>query len=317
MIQQMYSRWLRLLFCCLVVSAPVMVVHGQEALKTVLDKTDLLIGEQATLTVEVRLAGPEQQVEVGPRPETESLEWAGTEERDSFQNEGGRRHVWKFRITGFDPGDYFIPAIPVHFYTDSGRRTQLTDSFPLHIRSVAVDTTQAFAPIKTIVPLKFSLWDYLPGILIGIGALLLIIALVLYLKRRRRRPKPEAAPRPETAHEWAERQLQALEHKRLWQQGQLKTYYESLSMILKMYLESRFEMPVMEQTTDDLIKICKKDKRLRAVRKEIRMVLQTADLVKFAKADPGEESHLQCMQAAFEVIKKTRFLPEEKGGAHG
>src|SRR5690606_13233246 len=150
MIQQMYSRWLRLLFCCLVVSAPVMVVHGQEALKTVLDKTDLLIGEQATLTVEVRLAGPEQQVEVGPRPETESLEWAGTEERDSFQNEGGRRHVWKFRITGFDPGDYFIPAIPVHFYTDSGRRTQLTDSFPLHIRSVAVDTTQAFAPIKTI-----------------------------------------------------------------------------------------------------------------------------------------------------------------------
>lgn len=315
MIEQIYARCLRILLCSLLVAAPYAVVQAQETLRAELDKTEMLIGEQATLRVEVEAESPGRQVELGPLPQTESLEWLNGPETDTTRKLVGNRIVWNFRITGFEPGDYFLPPVPVHFISGNRKHTLFTDSFPLRIRAVEVDTTQAFAPIKDIVPLEFSLWDYLPGIVTGIGLLVLIMVLIRYLKRRKH-PRPDVPPRPETAHEWAERQLKALENKRLWQQGQAKAYYESLSMILKMYLESRFGMPVMEQTTDDLIGIAKKDKRLRMVRKEIRLVLQTADLVKFAKADPGEESHSRCLEAAFEVVRRTRFMPEEKGGAH-
>lgn len=311
----MYSIGLRIVWCCLLLCAPAIGVQGQPSISSVVDKSDILIGEQATLSISAYPNAPDQPVEFGPLPEVDMLEWGESGETDTLKNSEGVHYVRRYKITSFDSGDYSIPPVPVHFYSDSGKRTQFSDAFPLRVRSVAVDTTQAFAPIKTIVPLKFSLWDYWPGILTGIGLLLLILGLIYYLKRRRR-SKPEEAPRPENAHEWAERQLKTLEAKKLWQLGQLKAYYASLSMILKMYLESRFGMPVMEQTTDDLIKICKKDKRLRGVQKELRTVLQTADLVKFAKADPGEESHWRCMQAAFDVVHKTRFLPEEKGGAH-
>ncbi len=71
----------------------------------------------------------------------------------------------------------------------------------------------------------------------------------------------------------------------------------------------------MEQTTDELLALLKKQTEsraeLRKVRPELKLILRTADLAKFAKANPRPEEQNACMTAALEVIKRTQFKPEE------
>ena len=71
----------------------------------------------------------------------------------------------------------------------------------------------------------------------------------------------------------------------------------------------------MEQTTDELLALLKKQTEsraeLRKVRQERKLILRPADLAKFEKANPRPEEQNACMRAALEVIKRTQFKPEE------
>ena len=120
---------------------------------------------------------------------------------------------------------------------------------------------------------------------------------------------------PEKAHEKALRLLKELEARQLWQSGRIKEYYSELSDIVRIYLEERFSIPAMEQTTDELLALLKKqnDSRteLRKARPELKLILRTADLAKFAKANPLPDEHSACMAAALQMVQLTQMKKEE------
>src|SRR5690606_8174161 len=94
--------------------------------------------------------------------------------------------------------------------------------------------------------------------------------------------KPTAPPRP--PHELALEQLALLSAQKLWQNGKTKAYYSELTNILREYIEARFGVTAMEQTTEEIIMAMKRlpdfdTEKINAIRR----VLFLADLVKFAK----------------------------------
>jgi uncharacterized protein YukJ len=90
----------------------------------------------------------------------------------------------------------------------------------------------------------------------------------------------------------AMQRLGQLDEKQLWQQDKIKPYYIELTDIVRTYIERELRIPALESTTDELIetildfnKIKKFDLPKETV-KNLKKLLQEADLVKFAKHRP-------------------------------
>ncbi|MBK9421587.1 MAG: hypothetical protein IPN44_11160 [Flavobacteriales bacterium] len=209
-------------------------------------------------------------------------------------------------ITSWDSGYWAIP--PFRFI--SGADTLATDPLLLTVNTVPVDTTKAIRPIKGIYTVPFSFADWLrdnwPWLAGGLALLSAIIALVIYVKRRKPKGKEVAPPPPPVpAHLLALRALEELRAQKLCEQGLVKAHCAGLADILRAYIEKRFRVPAMEQTTDELmgalrISALSKDKQT-----ELRNILQLADLAKFAKWKPSLPETDQMLATAMAFVQQT------------
>jgi hypothetical protein len=113
----------------------------------------------------------------------------------------------------------------------------------------------------------------------------------------------------EPAHVIALRNLDLLKEAKLWQQGQVKQYYTNLTDIIRIYIEQRFEVPAMEQTSDEILaslrKIAIEDESCFAALKEILLL---ADLVKFAKALPLPNENESNILNAYLFVNHTKEI---------
>ena len=99
------------------------------------------------------------------------------------------------------------------------------------------------------------------------------------------------------------KKLNTLEDKELWQKGEVKEYQSELTFIIREYLEKRFHVNALEMTTDEI---------MRAVPEEVnpdnlKNILQIADMVKFAKANPPADIHSRFMDMAYELVRSTQL----------
>ncbi len=275
-----------------------LALHGATAqapaVRALLDSGTVRIGEQVVLDLEVfyRTGAPEvawptigdtltRQVEV---VRDSGVDTAGADPADPTLLVQ-RRHL---TLTAWDSGYWAIP--PFRFRI--GADTLETAPLLLEVRTVAVDTTQAFRDIKDIYETRPSLldwleehWPWLVGLwaafgLIGGGA-------ALVQRLRRKRVQDEAPPPPLPLHEAMLARLDQLERQRLWQQGEVKAHHIALTDILRGYVEARLEVPAMERTTDELVQALRVTALPAAQREQLASLLHLADLVKFAKLNPA------------------------------
>ena len=146
----------------------------------------------------------------------------------------------------------------------------------------------------------------------GLGFLLLALCLWWlynkYIKKEELEEVVEEEIIIRPAHELAEEKLDELKSLQLWQQGKIKEYQSSLTFIIREYLENRYEVKALESTTQEILKSLAKagfDKTLNA---DLSEILTMADLVKFAKARPGESIHESFMHKAYDLIEQTKLL---------
>lgn len=209
--------------------------------------------------------------------------------------------VKRYQITNFDTGTQTLAPFKFNFIKGNDTvESVLSDPLTVRISLVAVDTTKDIKEIKDIIDVPFSLKDYLPWIGIGAG-IVAIITLVIYyfLKRKKPAAKPEPIPLISPLEE-ALKNLEKLENDKLWQQGYLKNYYSTLTEILRVYLEKEFKIPALEQVTDEIFTSMKNYGFSAEATLQVKHVLETADLVKFAKSTPSAEQH----ERAFQIIKQ-------------
>lgn len=212
-----------------------------------------------------------------------------------------------YTITAFDSGDYVIPSYA--FHTQAGDVN--TQPLKLTVATVIVDTTKAAYDIKQPLAISYTFWDWLRDNwvwVVSVLAVALIIAgIIYYLKKR---PKKETVVEPPAPvvppHIIALQKLTAINDKKLWQQEQTKQYHTELTDVIREYLESRYSIQAMEQTSDEIFASLRYMEISDENRNALRQVLILADLVKFAKEKPLPFENEQSMDNAVAFVKKTQ-----------
>ena len=211
-------------------------------------------------------------------------------EIDTFKKSGRTSFIKKFSITSFDDGVQILK--PKKILVDDV--LYYSDSILINVLNIKVDTvSKKFFDIKNITEIQKNndgWWKkYLFGFLVLVA---LFIAYKLYRKFSILKLENEKPPLPIDKAIIA---LQRLESKDLKEQLDYKEYYSKLTEIVKNYLEEDISLDALESTTDELINKLEllKDAGKLSLSKEtiqnFKSVLKTADLVKFAKSNPGLE----------------------------
>jgi hypothetical protein len=96
----------------------------------------------------------------------------------------------------------------------------------------------------------------------------------------------------------------------LWQAGHVKTYHSELTEILRMYLERRFNIHALEQTSLEIISDVNSILQNDEAKQNLTKTLEIADSVKFAKHKSGALENEQSLKMAIQFIESTR-KPQE------
>jgi hypothetical protein len=212
-----------------------------------------------------------------------------------------------YTITSFDSGTYVIPSYA--FHTAAGDIT--TGELSLQVSPVAVDTTKAIYDIKQPLTVKYSFMDWLRDnwkwVASGLAAILIIGGIIYYIRKKLKKAPVIEAPKPVIpAHVTALNQLNDLRDKKLWQQEQTKQYHTELSDIVRDYLENRYAIQALEQTSDEIFASLRHKDISDENRNTLRQTLILADLVKFAKEKPLPHENEQSMDNAVAFVTKTQ-----------
>ena len=277
-----------------------------------LDTNMMLIGDKGTLHLSVELNEGERVVGFS---NDMPLDTAHFEVLNAGKWENRSRAPKLERDIAFiawDSGLYRIN--PVVFTIQQASGEQRTIQTPPVLLTVdnpqGIDGLIAPIGIKDIEREALTFEDVMPYI---IGFILIVgiafLAWGFYKKWKNRSLVPVIQKVVQPPHIVAERLLQELNAKQLWQQGQIKEYYSELSYILRGYLEGQFAMPALESTTDELIDILRKRQFDVQIIAKTKNLLVTADLVKFAKSKPATELHDSLWHDAMNIVELTKPKP--------
>jgi hypothetical protein len=282
-----------------------------------IDSTNILLGDQVKLFLEI---DHPKTVEVTfpnvPDTLIKYIEVLDRSEIDTFESneETFQKQIQSFLITSFESGSYRIP--PFWFKIDlDGRLDSIpTNGVTLNVHTMAIDTTRGPTDIKYPYDAPVTLKEVIPYILGGI-LILAILFFIFYAIKRKKNNKPIfVIPRKpkEPAHIIALRELDRIKQEKLWQQGKTKQFYSEITETLRKYIEYRYGIPAMEQTSDETLDSFKyrRDLLKEKTFENLSRILKLADLVKFAKYRTTPDDDNMTLVNAYFFVNDTK--PEEK-----
>lgn len=300
------------------------VVQAQEIkARATLDRDTILIGDQIHLNLKLEQnTGPKIQFPQIPDTIGKSIEVLERTPIDTIQMGNNRIMLRQdFLITCFDSGPH--PIAPVWFKL---KYDQLTDSvhtnnLSLFVVVPKVNLKKGPADIKKPFAAPVTLKEIAPW-LFGVILIAAIIFLLIYAIRRRKKKLPlfQKQPKPkEPPYRIALRKLDEIKEAKLWQHDHVKEYYSLITDALREYLEGRFDVTAMEKTTDEIMAALKYDtvKLDDKSYKQLKEILELADLVKFAKLIPVEDDNQMTLANAYFFVNQTKMeeaLPEDEEG---
>jgi hypothetical protein len=165
-----------------------------QALQTITDKKDILIGEQIKLTIKLPLplnsVGLNKWLVIPDSIPHFDIVETGKPDTTNFKDDS-RAIEQTITITSFDSGRWVFPALPVEFLGAAGQSPQIlrTDSFFVNVSYSPADSTNQLRDIKPIIKVSVTdlFWYYIIG---GVVLLLLIIYLVYRYFKKNRKLKP-------------------------------------------------------------------------------------------------------------------------------
>merc|ERR1711991_85457 len=218
----------------------------------------------------------------------------------------------KYALIQFDSGAYWLPPQKVVVNGFS----KISDSLLIQVASVPVDTLkQKLFDIKPVAEVEQNFDKLSRSIIYGLLVVLLLLGLIyafFFAKKRREERKNKLPP-----FERAIEELKALQTVTPSLQEEYKHYYSRLTDVVRRYLEEEAKISALESTTDELmikLESLKQSGQLELERETIRnlkTVLQTADLVKFARSTPEFGSTSKDRELVEGVVIETKeALPE-------
>jgi hypothetical protein len=288
-------------------------MHAQEVtVDAKIDSLELLIGEQAKVTLEVSLdANRRLQMPLLKDTLVTGVEIVDVAKPDTQMLNAGKRMLVKqeYTVTSFDSALYYLPP----FQVKVDDKVFLSKSLALKVYSVPVDTLhpeQFFGPKEIhAVPLT---WDDVKA-LVGLIVLLLAMgALATFLTVRYRNNKPiirRVKVEPKLLpHQQALKEIEEIKANRTLQANDPKAYYTALTEALRRYMVERFGFDAMEMTSTEIIEHLQHTDSQSI--SELKELFTTADLVKFAKHAPMMNENDMNLMNAMDFINRTKVEPD-------
>lgn len=276
------------------------------------DTASILIGEQIQMRVKCTVnAGqkvkfpsysPQQQI-------VQSVEVVGNGSIDTLVLNNGKRLelTRRYTITSFDSAMYQIPPFKVEV---DGKAYASRNGVGLKVSTVAVDLQhpEKFNGPHAVVeqPFEWS-WTMWLCALLCVAMLAAVVALAVRLTDPKLITRRVIINPPTPAHITAINNIEQIKRKPA---DDVKLYYMELTEALRTYIEKRFGFNAKEMTTNEIVRHLYETNNEEAMT-ELKSVLETADLVKFAKHKTTLTEQDQSLMSAMSYVQTTKQEPQE------
>ena len=215
-------------------------------------------------------------------------------------------------VTSWDSGFVVVP--PVAF----GPHT--TQPFMLEVVTPNLEPDAQPQPAQGIVVFEWTLWEQIVRSWPWWAGTLLVLALafVAWTWRSRRNATLDEGASHSTdttparpPHEVALEALDRLIANKAWQRGEAKEVQAEASLVLRRYLEGRFDMRAAEKTTDEVVAMLGASRVPPAWHDRLARALAQADMVKFAKGELPDLTHLGTLEAYRAFVIETQPRHED------
>ena len=205
-----------------------------------------------------------------------------------------------YTITAWDAKRYTIPAQKVIV----GGATKTTGNVALDVQAVPIDTVKSTPmPPDDIQKVPFSWGEWVPVILVIVLALILI-CFVFYLYKilcHKKNGRALKKTRALSYYEQAKHDLSEIAANKMLYAEQ-KAYYTDVTNVLRKYISQRYNINALEMTSHEILESMKDVCDV----SELKVVFNTADLVKFAKYSTDANDMTYYLDSIVHFIDSTK-----------
>ncbi|MEM7163354.1 MAG: hypothetical protein AAF487_13040 [Bacteroidota bacterium] len=306
--------------------ASVLVNAQQNYLECEIDTNSILVGEQTDLHISLFYANEKDKIEWPVLQDTliDKVEIINSSETDTSKFENQFVQRLHLTITSFDSGYYAIRPFNVKI----NDLIVSSEALLLEVRNVPLDSLNLsevqltdLNDIKDIYddPFTFSEFLNVYGIRIvsGLGGLgfMTFLAWFFFMRKPHEIKEQIIQEKALPDFEIALSRLAQIEKEEIWQNGNTKRYHTEVTETVRNYLESRFNIQAMEQTSGEIIQQMQFADINQGAREQLIRMLRLADMVKFAKEKPQAAQNIASMNMALEFIELTKRKEDSESKA--
>ena len=282
---------------------------AQPVVKTIIDKNEILIGQQFTVKVQAGFSGDDYYIKWISIPDSiqhfELVEKSKIDSVFTHQKLSGLSQT--FTLTSFDSGKWTFPSFNINFspVKDDTTLNIFTDSLPITVSYSVADTTSTLKDIKAIreVEVFNPLWYWVAGLLL---LLLIVLLIVWWYRRRKKKPSDQVLISKLSPYEEAMQELGKLKGFNLSVPKEVQQYHNRLIEIFRQYLSRKENTDYLNKTTSDILINLKNNYLDKEVVSKSATALRFSNAVKFAKYIPPVADS----EANQQIIKDTIHLIE-------
>ena len=279
----------------------VLLSFAQASVEAKIDPIEMMIGEQATVTLTVQ-AGEGANVQ-WPTFQPRQQIVPGVEVLATHTSS----QTMTLTLTSFDGNLYHLPPFKVKV---NGKEVKSAD-LALKVVEMEVDTThmEKFFGPKDVQDNPFQWSDWSQPFWLSV-LMLVLAALGYYLYLRLRSNKPVIAHikivKRLLPHQKAMKEIEQIKADKMVMSENQKEYYTKLTDTLRKYIEERYGFSAMEMTSSEIIDRLMSTGDQQSL-DELRQLFTTADLVKFAKYSTMINENDANLVSAIDFINQTKL----------
>ena len=298
------------IFIFIILTVCTLASMAQVSVEAKIDSLEMVIGQQTDVTVTVTAKEGDQVEFPNFKPLQQIIPGVEIVESGpmttSGKSDGSCLFQRNYTLTSFDGKLYYLPPFAVKV---NGKEYK-SKSLALKVLEREVDTTNVdkfFGP-KDVQDNPFSWQEW--SVIFWLSLIMLaMISITYYLYLRLRDNKPIVAKiriiKRLLPHQKAMKEIEAIKADKMVMSENQKEYYTKLTDTLRKYIEERYGFRAMEMTSSEIIDRLTETQDSQAL-DELRLLFNTADLVKFAKYSTLINENDMNLVNAIEFINKTK-----------
>lgn len=280
-----------------------------QQLHTIVDLDSVRVGDKINLSIVI-----EGNYTLQEYPDSEAFsEDLELLDRQRFRAAANRDSI-VFSLQYFGVEDLVIEPLEFNIVTAERDTTLRTSRVPLYFKSTLASQEEELRPLKPIFDFARSFWPYILG---GIILILLGLAVARYLKEHAKqetfipksyRKRPFVNPLAQLEEDIMSLQSGTTPVNR----EEFETFYVQLADSIRLYIKRVYDFPALEMTTREIITELQRERASVDLIREVKKVLNDADMVKFAKFNPASDQVSEAIQTGVDLLETARSVDSER-----